>query len=191
MSVEFQSFQKIGRFRRNILITEKIDGTNGQIYIGDDGTFLVGSRNRWITQNVDGGKTDNAGFAQWAHDNKEELMKLGPGRHYGEWWGHGIQRGYGLTEKKFSLFNYGRWSNPENNKPSCCDVVPALYQGQFTTEAVDSAMEKLRVGGSVAAPGFMSPEGIVILHSASGTLLKRTIENDDIPKSLTLEGVLA
>ena len=34
---------------------------------------------------------------------------LVPGRHFGEWWGSGIQRGYGLDEKTFSLFNAYRW----------------------------------------------------------------------------------
>src|SRR5512133_2019075 len=107
MTTEFQSFGKISRLSRDMVITEKIDGTNGCIYIGEDGEFLVGSRTRWITP-----ECDNHGFARWAYDHKDELvLGLGPGRHYGEWWGSGIQRGYDLPkgEKRFSLFNVHRW----------------------------------------------------------------------------------
>ena len=75
---EFQEFPKIVRLSRQAIITEKIDGTNGCIFIGEDGEFLTGSRSRWITP-----EADNYGFSKWAYANKEELMKLGPGFHYG------------------------------------------------------------------------------------------------------------
>lgn len=42
---EFRAFQKIARLSRKVIVTEKIDGTNGIIYIGQDGEFKVGSRN--------------------------------------------------------------------------------------------------------------------------------------------------
>ena len=71
---DFLEFRKIPRLSRTVVITEKIDGTNGCIYIGEDGDFLVGSRTRWITP-----ETDNHGFARWCVENKEELLKLGPG----------------------------------------------------------------------------------------------------------------
>ena len=71
MMKEFIEFPKIPRLSREIVITEKIDGTNGVIYIGEDGEFLVGSRTRWITP-----ETDNHGFAKWVLANKEELLKL-------------------------------------------------------------------------------------------------------------------
>ena len=79
-NLEFQEFPKMARLSREIIITEKIDGTNAQILIGEDGSFSVGSRTRWITPD-----DDNHGFARWAYDNKDELMKLGIGRHFGEW----------------------------------------------------------------------------------------------------------
>ena len=101
--MEFRKFDKIARLSREIVVTEKIDGTNGLIAIGEDGEFQVGSRNQWITP-----EKDNAGFARWAYEHKDELMQLGKGFHYGEWWGQGIQRGYGLDEKRFSLFNTSR-----------------------------------------------------------------------------------
>src|SRR5437762_12956973 len=103
---EFREFPKMARLSRECILTEKIDGTNGQIFITDAGEFLVGSRSRWLTK-----ETDNFGFHKWATEHREDLMKLGPGRHFGEWWGAGIQRGYGLQkgEKRFSLFNCQRW----------------------------------------------------------------------------------
>lgn len=106
VEVEFQPFGKIPRYSRPCIITEKIDGTNGSIYIGEDGTFLVGSRSRWITP-----ENDNHGFAKWAYRHKDELMLLGPGHHFGEWWGRGVQRGYNQIEKHFSLFNVKRWAD--------------------------------------------------------------------------------
>src|SRR3972149_2228793 len=104
--MDFRSFTKIPRFSREITVTEKIDGTNGVIGISDDGLdMFVGSRSQWITP-----QNDNFGFAKWAYANKDELLKLGPGIHFGEFWGMGIQRGYNLEEKRFSLFNTSRWS---------------------------------------------------------------------------------
>ena len=173
--MEFQKFPKIARLSRNCIITEKIDGTNAQIYIGKDEEFLTGSRKRWITP-----ENDNAGFAKWAMEHKEELLQLGPGRHFGEWWGLGIQRKYDLDEKRFSLFNVERWT--EENTPNCCHVVPILYSGMFTTHIIATILGHLDYTGSLAAPGFMNPEGIVIFHTASGTLFKKTIKDDEKPK---------
>jgi hypothetical protein len=170
---EFQDFPKIYRVSRPCIITEKIDGTNSQIYITEDEQFLIGSRNRYITP-----ADDNFGFARWAMDNKDDLMGLGKGRHFGEWWGKGIQRGYGLPEKRFSLFNTSRWwNNPE--LPMCCGVVPILYEGMFTTSAIEECVHMLRVIGSKAAPGFMKPEGIVCFHIQGNFGLKKTLEKDE------------
>lgn len=176
--LDFVPFNKLSRLSRNCVITEKIDGTNAQIVIGEAGEFLVGSRTRYITP---GKSTDNSGFAAWAHENKESLLALGPGRHYGEWWGKGIQRTYGLDHRRFSLFNTGRWTS--QNAPACCHIVPVVYEGLFTTDAVDNAMAFLKGNGSIAAPGFHNPEGVVVFHAASGRMFKKTMEHDDVPKS--------
>lgn len=173
MNVEFEQFQKIARLSRECTITEKIDGTNGCIYIGDDGEFLVGSRTRWITP-----LDDNFNFSGWCHMKRDELMKLGPGRHFGEWWGAGIQRRYDLTEKRFSLFNTHKWSDAAA-RPECCNVVPVLYQGLFSQQAVDDALAMLAAEGSKAAPGFMNPEGIIIYHHAAGLYFKKTLTKDE------------
>jgi hypothetical protein len=173
----FTEFPKIPRLKREIVITEKIDGTNASILVPEDGgPLLIGSRNRWITP-----ESDNFGFARWVTENEEQLRAgLGPGRHFGEWWGSGIQRRYGLGEKRFSLFNTGRWVD---GAPPLCHVVPVLYIGPWSQNAIEDALEKLRTGGSVAAPGFMQPEGVVVYHAASRGMYKVTLEKDEVPKS--------
>lgn len=173
--MDFKEFPKIPRLSRDCVITEKIDGTNASIYIGENGEFLTGSRTRWITP-----ESDNMGFSRWAHEHKEELLKLGPGTHFGEWWGAGIQRRYGLKEKRFSLFAVHLWH--QANIPACCHIVPVLYHGPFETDLIRSILGMLQTQGSQAAPGFMDPEGIVIYHEAAKQLFKKTIKNDEKPK---------
>lgn len=175
------------RLSREIVVTEKIDGTNAQVIVDDlCEQVAAASRSRLITV-----EDDNYGFAGWVEKNKSELLKLGPGRHFGEWWGAGIQRKYGLSEKRFSLFNTSRWWSEFNKGEGLsqiaidcpiCYVVPVLYRGLFTSDAVQGALNDLRVNGSFASPGFKDPEGVVVFHSASGTMFKKTLEKDDQPK---------
>jgi hypothetical protein len=171
--IAFIGFPSISRLSRQMIVTEKIDGTNAQVYVADDGRVLAGSRSRWITP-----ETDNHGFARWVQDHADELREgLGYGQHFGEWWGSGIQRRYGLKEKRFSLFNVTRWT--DDVRPACCHVVPVLYEGEFDTVDVDRCLEHLHTGGSVASPGFMHPEGVVVFHVASGALFKKTLDKND------------
>lgn len=174
--MDFVEFPKIARLSREIVITEKIDGTNASITITEDGQFLTGSRTRWVTP-----MEDNHRFAAWALMNKDELMRLGVGTHFGEWWGQGIQRNYSLQEKRFSLFNVSRWDD-DAVRPACCHVVPTLYRGDFLQSAWIEAMAKLKNFGSVAAPGFMNPEGIVIFHTAANFCFKKTLVKDEMSK---------
>jgi len=177
MQPEFKAFPKIARYSRDVIVTEKLDGTNAQIFITDDGKVFAGSRTRWITP-----EDDNYGFAKWVQANEKDLLLLGPGQHFGEWWGKGIQRGYGMDEKKFSLFNTTRWL--EHPIPECCWVVPELYRGPLSDEILGGIMNELKDLGSYANPGFMDPEGIVIFHTASNQLYKKTLKDDEKPKSL-------
>lgn len=182
---EFQPFPKLARLSREMVITEKLDGTNAQVLVTEDGGIFAASRTRWITP-----QNDNYGFARWVEGNKAELLKLGPGQHFGEWWGAGIQRNYGLKEKRFSLFNVGRWFDPKqdtraegcNDKqdacPACCHVVPVLFNGEFSTARICGVMVDLGVVGSHAAPGFSQPEGVVIYHTAAKVMFKKTFESD-------------
>lgn len=173
----FEPFPKIARLSREAIVTEKIDGTNAQVIITEDGDVFAASRTRMITP-----EDDNFGFAKWVDGHKSELLALGPGRHFGEWWGQGIQRNYSLTEKRFSLFNVSRWAD-DAVRPACCHVVPVLARDVFDAPAlVLKAMKALETGGSVAAPGFMKPEGVVVFHTQSGALFKKTFEKDDAGK---------
>jgi len=202
--MEFIPYPKTPRLKRDVIITEKIDGTNAQIVItfepldsrvGVDMTDViavkesdlprhsffmrVGSRTRWITP---GKTTDNYGFAGWCQENADELFKLGEGQHFGEWYGQGIQRNYGLDHRRFALFNTARWGTHNPNTPKCCEVVPLL--AQCSMSYVDAVVKYLQAGGSVAVPGFMNPEGIVAYHTASKQNFKVLLENDDKPKGL-------
>lgn len=178
MLAEFTPFPKIPRLFRDITITEKIDGTNAQVIISEDGLVAAGSRTRYLTLD-----NDNYGFARWVQENKTDLLKLGPGRHFGEWWGNGIQRNYDLKEKRFSLFNVAKWSDPAS-RPNCCHCVPVLAAlCPFDMELIKGQLERLKGNGSFAAPGFMKPEGIVVFHNAGHCLFKVTVENDSQPKS--------
>ena len=175
---EFKTFAKIPRLSRECIITEKIDGTNGVIYI-EDGIIHAGSKNVWLSEHK-----DNYGFYKWVMENREDLFKLGSGHHYGEFWGQGIQRNYGLKEKRFSLFNVSKWCDPEV-RPNCCGIVPQLnlVENIFDKINFNQILNYLKENGSFAVPGFMKPEGIVIFHKQSGYLFKKTIENDGNGKS--------
>lgn len=226
--IEFQGFQKIARLNRDIVVTEKIDGTNAAIGIrfyavdlgadyelperdidarfvdrgGRDVNGMVNyavvyaqSRKRVITP-----EKDNFGFARWVYDNAETLVyDLGEGLHFGEWWGSGIQRGYGLEkgDKRFSLFNVKRWYEecpidhageevcylPVYFKTPKLSVVPVLYRGPFVMMNISAALINLGLNGSQASPGFDKPEGVVVYHTAANQLFKATLVGDEKPKS--------
>lgn len=224
---EFVEFDPIPRLNRDIVITEKIDGMNmclwfqteqefilsgfkginiGQYVTFPDGSrgfLIVSSRSQYITP-----ANDVKGFAAWAFTYKETLARLGPGRHWGEWWGNGIRNGgYGLKngDKRFSLFNVGRWN--VDNIPSIVYVVPTLYSGPFSPEPIADCLRDLRNLGTFATgryrakvsatassylpvwevnedvPMFPKPEGIVIYHTAAKQYFKVTLLNDEKPKS--------
>lgn len=64
--------------------------------------------------------------------------------------------------------------------------VPLLYTGPLD-EAIYLAanwMITLQTLGSMAAPGFMNPEGVVIYDSRSSQGFKRTFEYDEKGKGL-------
>jgi hypothetical protein len=180
--IPFEPWPKIPRLLREIVITEKIDGTNAGILITEEMEVYASSRTRWITP-----ESDNYGFARWVDENGATLVQdLGAGMHFGEWWGAGVQRRYGLDHKRFSLFNVHKWGNPEiynNFKTPNLHVIPVLYKGAF--DALDhhyppwiAALNDLEQGGSVAAPGFMNPEGIVVFHPKAGQAFKITLGDD-------------
>jgi hypothetical protein len=196
---DFTPWPKIARQRKaGVIVTEKIDGTNAAInvrciypYTGLDGDcctvirdgaegervhfeLTVQSRKRWLAP---GKLTDNFGFAGWVEENKETLVDdLGPGLHFGEWWGAGIQRRYDQEEKHFALFDTRR-ADQTFTTPNV-RTVPVLYQGAWSTPHLDGVKDDLKLYGSAIAPGFKDPEGIVIFCPAVGARLKWTTDGD-------------
>ena len=176
----FRAWPKIPRLENEIYyITEKIDGTNGAIIIQDsaveDGKILARansfyiwaqSRTRLITP-----EDDNFSFAKWVKDNAEQLISdLGVGYHYGEWWGKGINRGYGLEERRFSVFN------PTKHSDVCYHVPKiAAVSAEALIETIQDEIEQLKMG-SYAAPGYMRPEGLVIYAEKAKTYWKVIID---------------
>lgn len=234
MTIEFKAFPKIPRLASPFTITEKIDGTNSTVVIDaqsydlyeiaddrcvamvpgihvgrDDVDYHVyaQSRNRFITPG-----SDNFGFAAWVKGNAEILVeKLGPGYHAGEWWGHGIQRGYGLPkgERRFSLFNVGRFRDPrtgcrfdlERHVDPCVPeiglgVVPILWEGFVDfdlyeiSNMVDRQIANLAHYGSYAADGFDRPEGLILYHGRSGQLFKSFVDDAEKAREVAARGGL-
>lgn len=206
-TLEFREWPKTPRLNRNMIITEKIDGTNACIIVMpledhldayevadralegllvevDDAWYVIGaqSRNRLIQPNA-----DNVGFARFVWDNAESLVRaLGPGRHFGEWWGTKIQRGYAQGGKRhFSLFNVRRYGDIDFQEFGLTNVhtVPVLYEGPFSTEKANEVLEDLRLSGSKAAPGYMFPEGVIVFHDAAQAVFKALLEGDDVSKT--------
>lgn len=183
---DFAKWPSIQRLSSEICwITEKIDGTNGVIFVPDDSDkpVLAGSRERWLT-NEDGSppdKTkDNFGFGVWVHERRDKLRQLGPGYHYGEFYGAGIQRRYGLATKRWACFEYWR----DDIQIPDVDVVPVLYSGEPVEGIIAITLAKLMETGSVLVPGFMKPEGLVITYkNMKSAKFKKLCENDKIHKS--------
>lgn len=197
--MEFQAWPKIPRLNRQMVVTEKLDGTNAAVVIapaegfatadpdvidiveldGVDHVVCAQSRKRFVTP-----ESDNFGFARWVQFHSDALVEaLGPGTHFGEWWGQGIQRGYGLKEKRFSLFNTNRWeyNDPRHGGVPGLGTVPVIATGLFDTETINSIVE-FELVESYAAPGFNNPEGVVVWHEAARQSFKVLKENDDVSK---------
>lgn len=165
MEPEFQAWPKIPRWQNeSYVITEKIDGSNGCIIVTDCGDVFAQSRSRILDDSSSG---DNFGFCKWVKGHKDDLLRLGVGYHFGEWWGVGIQRGYGLNERRFSLFNI--WL-PEI--PECLHKVPVVEK------TLEKARARMTQMGSIAAPGFDKPEGLVLAATQSRGVRYKYIINE-------------
>lgn len=202
MTIEFQAWPKTPRLFRDIVITEKVDGTNSAIIIEKvddplanfDGVIAhvqiggawydIGaqSRNRLI---LPGKTTDNHGFAQFVYENAEKLVELlGEGRHYGEWWGKGIQGRYNAQFKGFALFNTEKhdglytWFRDTSIGDVLVEAMPVLYQGPYSEQKIREVLSGLNTNGSVISP-FDPAEGIVVFHTQSRKVYKVTLDNND------------
>ena len=213
MTSEYPKFPKTHRLYDDVVITEKLDGTNGLISIrkvvepeaspavgevfvlnpeGETLGVRAGSRNGWLVPNGTltnkkgrpDNTTDNYGFAQWVVENAEKLSILDEGNHYGEWYGQGIQRGYGLIEKRFALFNPFQLEEMAASAeigPGYCppvECVPVLYTGLLREQNIEAVLSNLHANGSQAVPGYMRAEGIVIRHMRGRFNLKVVIDGN-------------
>lgn len=186
---DFLPMPKTSHLISPVIVTEKIDGTNGCIEVADFGNgpeaISACSRERrlmssfedspliWHKLDAKGRPVDNYGFGAWVAEHGEQLAKaLGAGRHFGEWWGQGIQRGYGQTSKRFSLFNVKH----EAALSGAVKGVPVLYEGDLYDGMIDDCLRGLRERGSVAAPGFKNFEGIVVHFAHNRTSFKVVLD---------------
>ena len=183
---KFKPFNKIRRKNLTAYITEKLDGTNASVVVSrellvglpylanvNDCFIYAGSRKRWIEPNSKENKAaDNFGFAGWVRDNAEMLVRLGPGQHYGEWVGPGIQKNpHELEERKFYLFNHYRFKDV---RPDCCEVVPLLDIGVYSAALIADTMLSLKEQGSHIGG---KPEGIMVYVPEADHYQKVTFEH--------------
>lgn len=180
--VEFKEWPKIPRgLNEQMTITEKIDGTNACIIVKEtDSTEFnpsrlivagVQSRTRLITP-----EDDNYGFATWVYAHHDELAdKLGPGYHYGEWAGPGIQKNpHNLERKTLFLFNSERWRDGRQQRPEGVECVPVLFEGPASRESIEATMAGL--WANAKEKGY-HPEGVVIWYHKTRRYEKVTFEN--------------
>lgn len=192
--MSYPSFPSIERLENLYChITEKVDGTNGLIKISRYVCF--GSRNRYITP-----EDDNNGFAKFFSKYQKELFSVfntidkeyppngidAPLNIYGEWFGKGIQRGYGLAEKHFMPFSEFLATKLIDAGVPNIKMPVTLYSGKFSIATLDGCMNKLKDEGSQVIPGYNRPEGVVIYFPTYNFRLKETFEGpkwkDAIPK---------
>lgn len=206
MTIEFQAWPKTPRLFREIVITEKVNGTNSAVIIREiheedkpsdlrlaaihrDGRYYevaAQSRNRLI---FPGKTTDNYGFAAFIQHNAEALFDLlGAGRHYGEWWGDGIQGQKTISNMRgFALFNTDKhggmheWLKAPDGRDVLVEPVWEIYRGPFSEERIQRELDELKKNGSYMNPTFEA-EGICVFHTQSRQVYKYTIEGDDAGK---------
>lgn len=159
--LEFREWPKTARLNRDMIVTEKVDGTNAAVRVipaagllglpevihpgaqyeqhiavedANGRLMLVGaqSRKKLITP---GKQTDNYGFAQFVFDNAQAFADtLGEGIHFGEWYGPGVQKNpwpQGFEGKRFMLFNVTRWGAPETR-----ELLKGRFNGQVEVATV-------------------------------------------------------
>jgi hypothetical protein len=133
----------------------------------------VQDRHRIVTPD----QHDLQGVAAWARAHAAELAEtLGPGIHFGEWWGYKVCRGYGLPagDRRFSLFNTARWRFIDGTQVPSLYIVPILWEGPLGDNwgTVMEQVQKLEVEGSAAVPGYRFPEGVMLYHAGADTMMK-------------------
>jgi hypothetical protein len=194
--VDFKAYPKTHRIgTEQYTITEKVDGTNGVVYVhkakpadfrvGKDRSYVkAGSRSRWLED--DGSKKwDNHGFGEWVMENERALIELPEGFHYGEWYGRGINRNYGLKDRRFMLFDYARYDKLITNNNILGDLIETetvladVVTYDYLSIAIKLNSACLSVEGSVHVRGFSDPEGLIIRSKLRPAVYKYIIRKDE------------
>ena len=196
--MSYPSFPSIERLENLYChITEKVDGTNGLIEIGIQTDLLLtvnfGSQNRYISSH-----DDNMGFVNFFEQHTGDIFNIYdmikeekgditlPLHIYGEWFGKGIQRGYGLADKHFMPFSEFLATKLIDAGVPNIKMPVTLHSGKFSIATLDGCMNKLKDEGSQVIPGYNRPEGVVIYFPTYNFRLKETFEGpkwkDAIPK---------
>lgn len=183
---DFKGYPKTPRLEQEtVTISEKVDGTNGVLYIHKphlcDVTngielspyVLAGSRSKWLQD--EGKKSwDNHGFGAWVAEHASELHNLPAGFHYGEWYGKGINHGYGMTDRKFMLFNRKRYERLED-LPKCVELETIIEDEVPVYEllsVIDRIKNEVSVKGSYHVPGQAMVEGLIMRFRLSAKVYK-------------------
>lgn len=177
--MQFEAWPKIPRHKGvQVVITEKIDGTNACLVVENNKIIGCQSRNRIIDRH-----SDNAGFANWAFDNEERIVNLlGEGRHFGEWAGPNIQQNkLNLDRKHFFLFNSYLWYEKLNVHEDHGEIksVPLLYNGDYQDGLIEDIMNRLKYNDFPHQTGYMKPEGIIIFYPQMKSYEKLTFEHTE------------
>lgn len=171
---EFKPWAKTSRLESPCVMSEKLNGANGAFMAAKTEPteeypfeWAVGAQSRTRLAEIN---SDQTGIAQWVLRNYESLIHdLGEGYHYGE-----FVKGNGLKEPHFFLFNTGRWQHVDFQTPTL-RVVPILYEGEYSQQALDDCILDLETNGSkvLATP----PEGVVVYWKHDGSIKKHFCKN--------------
>jgi len=180
---QFKAYPKTRRLTDvYAFISEKIDGTNGVLFV-DGSRVVAGSRSKWLVD--DGSKSwDNHGFGAWVKENEVILSQLPDGFHYGEWYGRGINRNYGLKDRRFMLFNRMRYLELLELMPSLYKVLELetiLSQINIMDVQAQLAIHKrelMHESGSRHVRGFKRPEGVMVRIPAADKVFKVVWDKD-------------
>ncbi len=179
----YKKYPKTQRFEKlTYTLSEKVDGTQATIVIptNPECSLQAFSKNGPISVNK-----DNMGFAKFVLENEVELRKLGPGVHSGEFYGHKINRNYGLKTNKFMLFNAARYEKARMLQdagyhcfPTCVEV-ETIIEDNITVHNISNRIAirhfELLEYGSFHVRGFMRVEGMIIRDSM-GRVFKHIID---------------
>lgn len=177
--MEFEKYQHLERFGTddvdgieigNTFIFPKLDGTNGSVWLGDDGEVKAGSRNRELTL-----FNDNAGFYAYvlSNDNLVKFIKEHPYiRLHGEFLvPHSLKTYRDDAWRQFYVFDViatgldGDFYIPYNNYKLLLDEYHIKYIppiATITNGSYDSFLKSLEYNTFLIKDGEGFGEGIVI-----------------------------